>query len=122
MISEDDDPSEGDDFVVGEMTILLNANCDGPPPLAGNNCTFWGTFELNPYAYPNGSWVGTFTNQLHDGEWKVRFEGHGVGDLEALTIRTSDQGLVGRPQICIPAGEPRPFTGYILDPHGDILE
>lgn len=118
-VSQDIEISDGDEYVIGIMTIVLNANCSGPPPLGGKDCNFWGTFELVPDHFPGSSWVGTWTNKLHDGEWKVRFNGHGTGAFEGLKIKSYDTGIAGAPQICIsPPGIPRPLTGIIHSPDG----
>jgi hypothetical protein len=124
-ISEGDEGSNGDEFVVGKAILDLDMNCDGPPPISDKHCISWGTFELIPSAYCNefgesgictdvsGSWVGTFNARYHGGYWAASFEGYGTGDLEGLRIKAYDWGPTGKPQICTPAGEPRPLTGYI---------
>jgi hypothetical protein len=123
VISEGDDNSNGDEFVVGQLILDFNGNCDGPPPLGNKHCPSWGTFELIPSAYCNefgqrsictdisGSWVGSFTACFHEGYSEMSLEGEGTGDLDGLKIKAYDFIPAVAPSIC--GRGSRPLTGYI---------
>jgi hypothetical protein len=88
---------------------------------------FFGTFELFPDALctttamfgdydvcteGDGSWVGTYTRKLTEDLVIFSLVGYSTGVLEGLKIKRNDVNERGNP--------PAPFTGYILDPHGDF--
>ena len=114
----------GNELLDGDMILVLNANMDGPPKFDDNTGVAFGSFELIPDGYPDGSWVGTYNSHYEYDEYEERsvvesrFVGHGTGELEGLKMKSYDLFIYTGVR-CGPKS--RPFTVEIHDPKGEFF-
>jgi hypothetical protein len=122
----DPEPDDVCRWIKGDRHLSESANLNMPAKQGGTGVLF-GTFEFFPdelctaketfgtyevCTEGDGSWVGTYTRKLTEDLVIFSLVGHGTGVLEVLKIKRNDVNERGNP--------PTPFTGYILDPHGDF--
>ena len=104
----------------GTGHMVANANID----LTTMYGSYWGTLDIQPDAYPDGHWVGSWALQVNEGKTGGIARMQGYGELNGLSAQseltplTPDE-LAGYAYLC--GGQPisgANAVGFVMNPGG----
>lgn len=114
------------DYHRGMAINVANANID----LATGYREYWGTLEINPDAYPDGHWAGSWSMQVNEGHIGGVARLRGYGELDGLLAKseiaplTEDQLPDWADECECEGPDPCPVSGahavgYVMFPGGE---